>query len=269
MTTYFFLVLLALGMTGGFFSGLLGLGGAILMVPLLLYVPPLLHLPALDMKTVAAISTLQVFASAASGAVAHRKRGALSIPVLLVMGIPAALAGFVGAFFSQYVNARFLLTIFAGISTLATLLMFLPKRDKKKEESPSGSESADQIQFNRFLAAFLAALIGFIGGMIGAPGAFIFVPVSVYILNIPLRVTIGSTLGIVLFTSFSSMLGKILSGQMYWALGAALVLGSVPAAQLGSRLSHRAPLRVLHWIMTGIIAFSSLKIWLNVFNYSS
>lgn len=267
MTTFFFLVLLILGIIGGFFSGLLGLGGAILMVPLLLYVPPLLHLPALDMKTVAAISTLQVFASSASGAVAHRKRGALSIPVLLVMGIPATLTGFVGAYFSQYVNARFLLTIFAGMSTLATLLMFLPKKDKNKEDNPSGSESADQIKFNRWLAATLAALIGFIGGMIGAPGAFIFVPVSVYILSIPLRITIGSTLGIVLFTSFSSMLGKIISGQMYWVLGIALVLGSIPAAQLGSRLSHRAPLRVLHWIMTGIIAFSSLKIWLNVINY--
>ncbi|MDI6812925.1 MAG: sulfite exporter TauE/SafE family protein [Desulfitobacteriaceae bacterium] len=263
--TVYLAVLMLLGLAGGFFSGLLGLGGAILMVPLLLYVPPLLHLPVLDMKSVAAVSTFQVFASALSGAIAHRKRGAVSLPVLLYMGIPAAGAGFAGALFSQYVNARVLLAVFAGISTLATFLMLLPR---KKETEAGGAQrafvQADAVRFNRGLAAFLAAGIGFIGGMIGAPGAFIFVPVSIYILGIPMRITIGSTLGIVLLTAFTSMIGKIASGQMLWAIAFALVLGSVPAAQFGSRISHRAPVRTLHWMMTFIIAASSLKIWLDV-----
>lgn len=256
MMAYFGL-LLTLGMLGGFFSGLLGLGGAILMIPLLLYVPPLFNLPSLDMKTVAAISTLQVFASAASGAIAHRKKRAFSMRVIKTMGLPAAAAGFGGAFLSQYVNPKILLGIFAGISTIATFLMFVPKKDSQEEEQ--------EPDFNPFLASSLAAIIGFIGGMIGAPGAFIFIPVCVYILNIPLRVTIGSTLGIVLLTSLMSMIGKVASGQMVWLLGAALVLGSVPAAQLGSQVSHRAPVQVLHWMMTCIVALSSLKLWTDVF----
>jgi len=259
----YLLVLLILGLMGGFFSGLLGLGGAILMVPLLLYVPPLLHFPTLDMKSVAAVSTLQVFVSATSAVIAHRKRGAVSIPVLLTMGIPAATAGFLGALFSKYVNADFLLAMFAGISTLATLLMLIPKKEHDTDQS-QGMLNVDKVQFNRVLAALLATIIGFIGGMIGAPGAFIFVPVCIYILKIPMRITIGSTLGIVLMTAFTSAVGKIASGQMLWLVAATLVLGSVPAAQLGSRVSHRAPIKLLHWIMTLIIALSSLKIWLDV-----
>lgn len=265
MELYFFLLLI-LGFIGGFFSGLLGLGGAILMVPLLLYVPPFFSLPSLDMKSVAAISTLQVFASSLSGAIAHRKRKMVSIHVLMFMGIPAAAAGFLGAFLSQSINAHSLLEIFAVISTLATFLMLIPRKEAKKDQS-DGQIATTEVQFNRWLAALLAMFIGFVGGMIGAPGAFIFVPVCIYILKIPMRITIGSTLGIVLFTAFTSMVGKIISGQMLWLYAAALVLGSVPAAQLGSRVSHRAPVKVLHWIMTVVIAISSLKIWLNVFNY--
>jgi uncharacterized membrane protein YfcA len=48
--------LVSLGLGGGFLSGLLGLGGAIFMIPLLLYVPPLLGVGHFDMKQVAAIS---------------------------------------------------------------------------------------------------------------------------------------------------------------------------------------------------------------------
>lgn len=258
----FYLVLLALGLIGGFFSGLLGLGGAIIMVPLLLYVPPLFHLTALNMKVVAGVSTIQVFASAASGVIFHRKKRAVSIPVLLFMGLPSAIAGLLGALFSKYVDAHFLLTIFACISTLATLLMFIPKKEESAEQ---GQElNADKIQFNRALATLLAIIIGFIGGMIGAPGAFIFIPVCVYILKIPMRITIGSTLGIVLMTAFTSTVGKIASGQMHWLIAGVLILGSVTAAQLGSRASHRVPVKHLHKIMTVIIAFSSLKMWLDV-----
>ena len=122
-----YLLLLVLGLIGGFFSGLLGLGGAIIMVPLLLYVPPVFHLAALNMKVVAGVSTIQVFASAASGVVFHRKKRAVSIPVILFMGVPSAIAGLLGALFSKQVDAHFLLAIFAGISTLATILMFIPK----------------------------------------------------------------------------------------------------------------------------------------------
>ena len=52
-----------MGLGGGFLSGLLGLGGAIFMIPLLLYVPPILGVGHLDIKQVAAVSMVQVLAA--------------------------------------------------------------------------------------------------------------------------------------------------------------------------------------------------------------
>jgi uncharacterized membrane protein YfcA len=54
-------VLAFLGVFGGFSAGLLGFGGGVLMFPLLYYVPPLLGMVALDVKTVAALVVTQVF----------------------------------------------------------------------------------------------------------------------------------------------------------------------------------------------------------------
>ena len=59
MDVSFLITLLFLGLGGGFLSGLLGLGGAIFMIPLLLYVPPLLGVGQLDMKQVAAVSMVK------------------------------------------------------------------------------------------------------------------------------------------------------------------------------------------------------------------
>ena len=67
--------LVGLGFVGGFFAGLLGFGGGVLMFPLLFYVPPLLGLVPMDVKTVAAIVASQVFFSTLTGGTAHLRSG--------------------------------------------------------------------------------------------------------------------------------------------------------------------------------------------------
>jgi len=56
VTVAFALTLLTLGFVGAFVAGLLGVGGAIVMIPLLLYAPPLLEVGTLDVKAVAGVT---------------------------------------------------------------------------------------------------------------------------------------------------------------------------------------------------------------------
>ena len=64
MTFEFLATLAVLGLTGAFVAGLLGVGGAIVMIPLLLYGPPLLGVGALDLRAVTGVTMAQVFAAA-------------------------------------------------------------------------------------------------------------------------------------------------------------------------------------------------------------
>lgn len=66
-------LLLTLGLIGGFFSGLLGIGGGILMVPLLLYVPPLFRLAPIDMRAVAGLTMVQGFFASLPGVFVHKR----------------------------------------------------------------------------------------------------------------------------------------------------------------------------------------------------
>ena len=70
--------LLVVGFSGAFVAGLLGVGGAVVMIPLLLYVPPLLGVGRLDIKAVAGVTMTQVLVAAAVGMLAHRRYGAVN-----------------------------------------------------------------------------------------------------------------------------------------------------------------------------------------------
>ena len=86
MSIVFTGTLLGLGLGGGFLSGLLCLGGAIFMIPLLLYVPPLLGVDEFDMKQVAAISMVQVLSASLTGVIVHHKNKFASKLLLLQYG---------------------------------------------------------------------------------------------------------------------------------------------------------------------------------------
>lgn len=251
MSTLLFMI----GLTGGFFSGLLGLGGAVLLVPLLLFVPPLFGFPALHMKQVAAITAVQVFFAALSGMLAHWRNRFVHKDLVLTMGGTSALAALAGGLLSDLVHARALLLLFATVATAAGLLMFLPRREEDADAT------ADSVRFNKPLAAAIALAVGLVGGLVGAAGAFIYLPLMMYVLKIPTRVTLGSTLAIVLFTAAFGMVGKVVTGQVDWPLALALVLGSVPGAQTGGYLSRHIRAGVLRWMVAVVIWGAVLQMW--------
>jgi len=253
MDIAFLITLVALGLGGGFLSGLLGLGGAIFMIPLLLYVPPLLGVGQLDMKQVAAISMVQVLSATLSGLIVHHKNRFVSKSLLLYMGVFNAIGNLAGSVFSKYTKSAFLLAIFATMAIIAAVVMFIPKREQGEGIPP------EEIQYNKPLASVISLAIGSFGGMVGAPGAFIYIPAMIYLLNIPTRIVIGSTLGIVLLGAITGTIGKMTTGQIIWPYAIALVLGTVPGAQIGGRVSKKVDTRYLRLAIAIIIAITGLR----------
>ena len=236
------------------------MGGAVLMVPLLLFVPPLFHQPALTMRQVAAISIVQVFFSALSAVIVHWRHSFVSSKVVAWIGIPAGIAAFAGAWISARTSSLELETIFAVISSVALLIMLKPlPKSAREDESHPGS-----VEFSKGWAIVIAVLVGGLGGMVGAPGAFIFVPLLIYGLKIPPRITLGSTLVIVLIGAVTGLIGKLGTHQVEWNLALPLVLGSVVGAQFGGWLSARTRVEVLRWGLVAIIGLSTVKIWMGI-----
>jgi len=249
-----------LGFAGAVVAGLLGVGGAILMIPLLLYVPAWLGVAVLDMKTVAAVSIVQVFFAALSGVIAHGRRGAVNKSLALLAGGSAAAGALLGGVASRWCSPWALQLVFALMATLgAALLLAAPS----ERETPAG-HTQGPAPFNRPLAAAVGFSVGVMGGLVGAGGAFILVPLLITVVGIPTRMTIGSSLAITLWTGAMGFLGKLATGQIPFALAAPLVLGAIPGAQVGERIARRLGIRTLRGLLAAITGLVALRIWIDV-----
>ncbi|HUF93982.1 MAG TPA: sulfite exporter TauE/SafE family protein [Candidatus Limnocylindria bacterium] len=258
MTLGLLAVLPILSLAGAVVSGLLGVGGAIVMIPLLLYGPPLLGVGQLDIRTVAAITMVQVFVAAVSGMLAHRRHRAVNARLAFVGGVTMSAGSLAGALGSRYVSDAMLLFVFAAMVTVAAGFMFVPT--PPVDVLTPGQERP----FSRSLTALVALVVGVGAGLVGAGGAFLLVPLLLVVVGMPIRVTIGSSLAITAMAAAAGVVGKFVTGQIPLLLALVVALGALPGASLGAALSRRMSGPALKLLLFVIILITGVRVWWDV-----
>ena len=115
------IILLGLGFIGSFFSGLLGIGGAIIKYPMLLYIPPLLGATAFSAHQVSGMIALEVFFSSLIGVWAYRKGGYLNKTLILYMGSAILLGSLIGSYGSSILDERGVNLVYGILAILAAV----------------------------------------------------------------------------------------------------------------------------------------------------
>lgn len=246
-----------LGFIGAFIAGLMGVGGAIVMIPLLLYVPPLLGLGPLPMHTIAAITIVQVAVAGATAMLAHHRSRQVVGAVVLTLGVSVMLASFAGGVLSRVVPARALTLVFATLATMAVGLLLVGR-------SWIANQETVYVHFNRPLAVVSGAVVGLLVGMVGAGGGFLLVPLMLYVLHIPVRKTVGTSLAIVVLGGLAGSIGKAITGQIDWLLSLALVVGALPGGHFGASTSRFLSTRTLVVLLGVLIGLVTVRLWWDV-----
>lgn len=250
--------LVMLGGLGGCAAGVLGIGGGVVLFPLLLYIPPLVGLASLDVKSVAALAMTQVFCTTLVGGAAHWRHGRVHRQLVCVAGVAAMAGSFLGGMTSQWVSDTLLLLLFGVVTLLAAAMMFLPPPPGVREDTPP-----EKITIPPLPLAVLAALTGMVVGFLGA-GNFLFVPLLIYVFKVPIRMAIGSNLVIAGLSTFSGFVGKLLTGQVPFLMALAVVLGAGLGALGGERAHSRVSPRMLRYLYAGVIGLIAVRIWLTL-----
>lgn len=244
---YWWLGYLGIGGVAGFAAGLLGIGGGMLLVPLLAMAftaqgfPPE-HLLHLALGT--AIATI-VFTSLSSVR-AHHQYGAVDWAAAKAIA-PGLVAGaFFAALIAGLIPTRPLAVMFTALLFYAATQTFFDLRPKKTRPLPG-------------IAGLFAAgtFIGAVSSLLSAGGAFLSVPFLAWC-GVPLRRAVGTAAAIGFPIALAGSAGYVIQGlrvhgglpraslgYVYLPALALIVATSMLAAPLGARLAHRLPVKRL------------------------
>src|SRR5690349_14126059 len=117
--------LFVLGMGGGCLSGLLGIGGGVIMLPLLITVPQLLGVP-IGLRPAVGITMLQSLTGSLSGILIHRRHRALDLWLAVTIGGSGAVGSLGGALFSRMIGERLIAALFTLMALTSLLLLLFP-----------------------------------------------------------------------------------------------------------------------------------------------
>lgn len=235
-----------------FLSGLLGIGGALVLTPLLLYVPPLAGVEELPVKLVTGLTIVQAVSGSLFGALRHRGYGNVSMRTLRVMGPAIAAAALAGALVSRDTPDRVLLLVFAVLAVVGALGLLAP------HELRSGP--VDERHVNIPVALAVALALGFFGGMVGIAGVWLILPALIHLLHLAPRVAMGTSLGVGVFGALAAFAGKAATAQIDPLLGGLVFATGLLVAPLGVVLSMRVRPRTLTTVLALVVLLAAARI---------
>jgi uncharacterized membrane protein YfcA len=216
---------LLLAVVIGLSLGILGGGGAILTVPVLVYVV------GLDVKSAVPTSLVVVGLTSLVGAVGHQRAGNVSVRTVVTFG-PAVMAGAVaGAALGLLVGPRFQLALFGVVVLSAAVLMLRPA-------APPLDDSARRPKSVGLLVG-LGALVGVLSGLLGVGGGFLYVPALGGLGGLAMRQAVGTSLVLIAMGAAAGLAGYLGRVELDWALVAAFTALAMIGVGIGSALVPR------------------------------
>jgi uncharacterized membrane protein YfcA len=233
-------LLVGVGLSAGFLSGIIGMGGALLLVPALAFVV------GMPFKLATGTASLHGLAVGIFGFLVHGRYGTVDVRVGLYAGAGSVVGGVVGAAISSSIDAFAVKVIYLGAVLLSLVLLLIPVKAAPGGEKPP-------VRGTGPISAGMGALTGVVAGNIGAGGTFMLIPMSRWVLRMPIHRAIGTSMLVSIFTAIAATSGKALVGQVPWAEAVLVVTGSSIGTVAGARLTRRIPPRRLRQILIGIL----------------
>lgn len=288
------------GLAVGLLSGLLGIGGGTLLVPIfkLGY--------AMDAIACTATSLFTIVPTSLSGAITH-VRNKTCVPKLgVVAGIGGMATSPVGVWLASLSPSWAIMAAAAAVIFYSAYTMFrkalaapksdMPKPTKDRARAKAKADDEDgemaqvdgngdanngvkarmkddsltamaphfELQRAHLTQGFgIGLLAGLLSGYVGVGGGFIIVPLMMKLMDMPMKLTSGTSLIAVLLLAIPGVVMQGLLGNVNWLPGIAVAVGSIPGALLGARITPHVPERMLRFLFSGFLVVAGAMLAIN------
>jgi uncharacterized membrane protein YfcA len=247
------LELLVLGTATGFIAGLLGIGGAMLMVPFLTAILTHRDYPAdLVVKMAVATSLATICFTSLSSMRAHNARRAVLWKVAGLLAPGIIVGSLLGAQLGAALPGKWLGLLFAVFVAFSATQMFLNSKPKPTRSLPGPAGMVG-----------VGGVIGVISSLVGAGGAFVSVPFMTWC-NVKIHDAVGTSSALGFPIAVAGTVGYLWAGRtlpampysfgyIYWPALAIISVASVLMAPYGARVAHRMDIRPLRRLFAGVL----------------
>ncbi|WP_099827245.1 sulfite exporter TauE/SafE family protein [Oceaniglobus indicus] len=262
-------LLLGIGGLVGILSGMFGVGGGFLITPLLFFIgiPP---------AVAVATSANQIVASSFSALLAHLKRKTVDLRMGTVLLIGGLIGSFLGVqvfnLLRQLGQVDLLVNIFYVVFLgIIGAMMFVESLNAIRRSRKGGRVTRRhhtwiqalplKVKFRKsglyisvIPPVIVGILVGILAAIMGVGGGFIMVPAMIYLLGMPTKVVIGTSLfQIVFVTAATTLLHATTNYTVDIMLGLLLIVGGVIGAQVGTRIGTRMNAEQLRILLAGLV----------------
>lgn len=257
-----FIYLLITGAVVGLASGMLGVGGCFIMIPVQFWLLTSVGVPVdIAIKVAFGTNLLVVFPTAISGAYGHTKKGSVLWKQGIILGVTGFFGSMIGASIASKLPGNILKLVF-GLIVIASAIRMLTAKPLKENEEPSN---------NTLLYIILGVPIGIICGIVGIGGGVVSIPIMVTFLKFKMHKAVGTASVLMIFISIGGALSYMLNGLSENNLPAysigyvnflffiILAGASVPMALVGAKIAHRMPGKQLKLLFIIIMLYMGLK----------
>ena len=260
------------GVFVGVMSGLLGVGGGTIMVPIFRL--------AFGMSPLASTATslFAIIPTSISGVVAHA-RAKTCVPKLgLALGAGGAVMSPMGVWLASVSPGWLVICVAAIVIGFSAFKMFkkavkcapTPRAGRAGGNAQGASAKAvpDRPVLSRkqyLQGACIGLIAGLASGYVGVGGGFIMVPLMLAVLDIPMSLASGTSLIAIMILAIPGVIEQGLLGNIEYLAGIAIVVGSIPGALVGARLVRVVPERQLRFIFGGFLLAAAVMLMLNEF----
>jgi uncharacterized membrane protein YfcA len=278
--------LLAGGAAAGLFGSLLGLGGGVLLVPLLTLVF------GLDLREAVGVSLISVIVTSSAAAGVYLERHVANLRLGMSLELFTAMGALVGGLLAFLVDERWLAVLFAALLVYVAITMLrarepAPDDVARLPPEPDDDDSDRHIEppLTGDLASFRAAALAHLSGdtyavrhlgrgiagsagagvlsaLLGIGGGIVKVPLMHVGMGVPLRVATATSNLMIGITAAASAVIYLIRGEVDPYVAGPIAIGVFVGASLGSRLAHRVELRVLKLLFVAVLLWTALQMLL-------
>jgi uncharacterized membrane protein YfcA len=267
------ILLIIAGSIGGLLSGMLGVGGGTIFVPIITFVVNKYGIHNQDFTgVVMANSFFVIFFIGLSGTIKQKKLGIFYPKILLYTAIPAILISLIiSKLFvaSGYYSKELFTVIFV---TLLVFILYRFLREviiHKIKVSKAATEEMQEVQLSKFLLP--GGLSGLMAAISGLGGGIVMIPYFTQVLKIPVRIATAISLSVITLCALPLVILYLLknpnivpnsvlhTGFIIWELAIPLMLGALATVRLGVNLSKKLPAYVSYLLLSAFVIITIVK----------